>query len=614
MASSSSRTVELTNSQDAPSQRLFLLDMPVEVVERVFKCLDREGLKNVACCSSATRNIAYPILHRSLLLKFHHEEPITKNSCGLTPKFVEYILTVLSRETMSYYRHIKTTSTFETHRRIRPGIDNVYYRTITTRKLMTAMDDIMLRMILARLQRDQLLTIKFGNSTSVRTLIFILSGQGRLKELSLGDLGSYTDLSEDYCIPAIIFKPTENRLTVLEMGNILQGAASTVLKIIHQGSATLKKLRFGNTNHQGMPRFPEWKATTHDFFSGKLDNLSFRVIQLAALVQLHIVHDRQFSSFAGVLADMITGCVRLTRVRLSGCTGFSKLVRLLETAGARIESLQICECNRIDADPDGSKPDDWSDDEEARSCVPRGYTLPYMGTIHTLQLTGYSHPDNELPEMYSFVNKKQIQRLWVGCQLPERDPLKCPSTWGLLRNTKLTETVIFASTNWQLLRELAIPHPGPLISELLFLKSLRVLRLLKWKPRPPEARRYSTHQRRDVEITREVNGLLAHFADGPATTPPSVRLLIVDKHYGHNYCSRVVNPNPCYLAVGAYVERFYEGTDEVDLYRPLVKPIDLNTTLKLCLQNGCSTYLLASGPPSPERFWEDTYGLVKDPS
>ncbi|KAF3187945.1 hypothetical protein TWF788_001409 [Orbilia oligospora] len=566
MASSSSKTVKLTNSQDAPSQRLFLLDMPVEVVERVFKCLDRQGLRNVACCSSATRNIAYPILHRSLLLKFHHEEPITKNSCGLTPKFVEYILTVLSRETMSYYRHIKTTSTFETHRRIRPGIDNVYYRTITTRKLMTAMDDIMLRIILARLQRDQLLTIKFGNSTSVRTLIFILGGQGRLKELSLGDLGSYTDLSEGYCIPAIISKPTENRLTVLEMGNILQGAASTVLKIIHQGSATLKKLRFGNTNHQG------------------------------------------------VLAEMIIGCVRLTRVRLSGCTGFSKLVRLLEAAGARIESLQICECNRVDADPDGSKPDDWSDDEEARSCVPRGYTLPYMDTIHTLQLTGYSHPDNELPEMYSFVNKKQIQRLWVGCQLPERDPLKCPSTWGLLKNTKLTETVILASTNWQLLRELAIPHPGPLISELLFLKSLRVLRLLKWKPRPPEARRYSTHQRRDVEITREVNGLLAHFAEAPATTPPSVRLLIVDKHYGHNYCSRVVNPNPCYLAVGAYVERFYEGKDEVDLYRPLVKPIDLNTTLNLCLRNGCSTYLLAPGPPSPERFWEDTYGLVKDPS
>ncbi|KAK6500934.1 hypothetical protein TWF506_003692 [Arthrobotrys conoides] len=619
MAQSSVQTKTPTSSPDDPPRKLFLLDMPVEVVERVFKHLDRKELKNVALCSSSTRNIVYPMLHDTLMLKFHHQEPINKNNCGLLPKFVENILSVVSTETLSLYQHLKTTSTFETHRRIRPSTPgSAYYKTITTRKPMTPMDDVMLRLVLQRLQKNQLLTIKFGSSTSIRTLGLILKSQKQITELSLGDFGSYSDLTEGYSIHPSFFGPTEIRLTTLEVGNLLQEATGTILKIIHQSSATLKRLRIGNPHHQIVPRFPPWKATTQDFYLGIVDRLPFVEIQFAALVQLHIVHDRQFSSFADILGEIVTGCTKLTRVRLSGCTGTLKFVRRLETAGARIEALQICQCNPENpSDPEVAEPIGWSDEEDSGSCVSRGYTLPYMSTLHTLQLTGYSHPDDDLPETYSFVNRQQIQSLWVGCQLPERDPFKCASTSALLKHSKLTDMVFLRSDNWQLLRELAIPNPGSLIVDLLFLKSLRALRLLKWQPTPPESRRFTTTQRQDVDITRKMNALLDdHFSDSPTARPPSVKLIIVDRSCCNNYCNRLASPQPCYLAVGVHVEQSCEGekATKVSLYRPIMKNLDPDAALHVCLLFGCSTYMLAPGPPSPERFWEDKYAFAKGSS
>ncbi|KAK6345658.1 hypothetical protein TWF718_007568 [Orbilia javanica] len=588
--------------------------MPLEVVQRIFKLLSRKELKTIALCSSATRDIAYPILHRSLMLKFHHEEPITKSNCGLSLKYVESILSVVSSEALSCYRNLTTISTLSLQRRRKPGPSPAmcaYDREMifSKKQPITATDDMVLRLIINRLQRSQLLTIRFGSATSLKTLKLILGYQDQVRQLSLGDVGSYTDLMEGYSIPSTFFSLVEIRLTSLEVGNILRQAALTVLNIIHRASTTLKKLRLGCPNHPILPRFPDWQATVHDLYSGTAQEevLPFSEIRLAALERLHIVHDHQMSSFADILGGMINGCTRLTRIRLSGCTKPHRLVRRLVAAGAHwIESLQICHCKEVssfNSQPEyhGSRGSS-SDGDLLLPCGSRWHSLPHMDSLHTLQLTGYSHLEDGPPQTYSFANKQRIRRLWVGCQRMEKDPNKCPSTSALLRYSSLTQSVVLIDENWQLLRELAVPHPGPLISELLCLKSLRVLRLLEWRP---------VSQIQVANIESETNALLSRYSDLPTRKLPSVKLLVVERQSCTNYCSRLLSATPCYLAVRA--ERLGARSIEANLYRPIVTQVDLDLALSICLRNGCSTYLLTSGPPSAERFWEDAYAFAKDP-
>ncbi|KAK6504640.1 hypothetical protein TWF481_006579 [Arthrobotrys musiformis] len=490
------------------------------------------------------------------------------------------------------------------------------------------MDDVILRLIIGKLLDNQLLSVKFACATSLKTLALVLDRQRSITELSLGDIGSHSDLVEGFYIPPAFFRAAEMRLTTLEVFNVMKEAAPTLLSIIHQNSATLRRLKLGNPHHQVFPRFPAWAADADDLISSEVphQNLDFTEINLPALEQLHIIHDTQFRSLAMILGKMIAGCERLTRIRLSGCTDSNKLVRRLFDAGARhIESLQICECDRrfvaINLTKQDGEPEFYLSSTNSEvpagevTCTSLRYNLPRMESVHTLQLTGYRHLNDDMAETYSFVDKKKIRRLWVGCQAPQRDPMECPTTAGLLRDSVLFASTMLSRHNWECLQELAIPNPSLLIVKLLYLKPLRVLRLLGWKPTHTDYQVWLSSQCKDVLAANEINVFLTTLSEPPVHRAPSVRLIVIDKRSCSNYCSRLTSPKPCYLAVSfdrVSVNNPLRGDRSTTLFPPHVKPVDLETALTISQLQGFSTYLLSNGPPSPERFWEDAYAFPKE--
>ncbi|KAK6528490.1 hypothetical protein TWF281_009731 [Arthrobotrys megalospora] len=480
----------------------------------------------------------------------------------------------------------------------------------------TGMDETIQRLILMRLRADQLMTIRFGGATSLRTIALMLHRQQAVKELALGDVGLYDDILDGCYVPPIFYETIQSQIATLEVGDIMRGAASTVLNIIHLSSSTLKRLRLGNPSHEPPSRFPPWKAEATDFYNGKdEDFLTFSTIPLPVLEQLHIVHDHQFSSLGGILAELIRGCTKLTHIKLSGCTMAYKLVSSLVRAGAdRIESLQICQCREANSfqykleslfNPNSGPPE--------APCSSLWYNLPQMGSLHTLQLTSHGDPDDDQPFTCSFANRRKIKRMWVGCQNLGRDPTKCPATRALFNPSTLGGAVVFSENNWPLLEELVIPHPGDLICDLLAFPSMKVTRLLEWRTIcNPRQKRAGNPQRQDIDIVAEVEDLLKNYYDSPDRKPLPPRLLVVEKSRCYNYCTRDTTLIPCYLAVK--VDRNLIELDSEDGsngFTPTVRPVDKDRAFNICRKLGCSTFLLGAGPPSPERFWEDAYAFTK---
>ncbi|KAK6360161.1 hypothetical protein TWF730_006312 [Orbilia blumenaviensis] len=595
----------------SPWPKRSLLDMPLEVVGKIFKALGRQDLKNIARCSSATCNIAYPIIHRSLTIHFHHKHPVARDSCGLSPRYIEGVFSLIRRETLAHYRRLSTVFTFSVHHRKHAHSGSRSKGVFINKTPITGVDDAMLRLIIKRIPRDQLLNVKFDNATSLKTLYTLLGRQRCIKQLSLGDIGSSLDPKERRQISSHKFRDIPNTLTSLEVDDIMRESAKTLLIIIRQSSATLRRLRIGNYNHPCISRLSPWTANTADFLQEREETASALLrddleISFPALERLHIVHDEQFPSFARIFGELIKDCSRLAQIRLSGCSHPYELVSRLVSLGAQnIQSLQICQCKDVNRPRRELKNQFPDEDTIKMECAFTHYNLLKTDSLDTLQLTGYHWLNENPPLTYPYLNKMRIKRLWIGNQCGDRDPAVCPVTAALIMPpvSMPYDRIFLSDGNWELLQELAIPYPGEFLNKLIFLKSLRVLRLLEWRfLRSEDVQRASPH-RKDGEIFSEITDLLSHFYEFPSYQAPSVKLIVMDRKPCTDYCSRTEAYTPCFLSMTTVVH-VNIGT-AATLYKPMIKCVEFPVAADICRQNGCSTYLLRNGPPSPEAFWQD---------
>ncbi|KAF3225680.1 hypothetical protein TWF106_002196 [Orbilia oligospora] len=554
-----------------------LLQLPVEVVQRVFPYLALKDLRNFACCSSTLFKITIPILYRSFCIYFAEPtaEPI------VSPANLETIMDLSDLTIRSFKKLYVSKIGSLKPRPLRPFISD--------------MDDVMLRLILKKFGNGQLRTIRFENTISSRTLALILERQTNLNELEISDLGALRELYNPYIFPPSLFTQPL-RLTSFSVGEILQWTALTVLKIVHQSASTLRKLRFGDPRHHDTSRLPIWEETIEPdsemgsmpadsygepfvrreerHFAALRSQLEFGEINLPLLERLYIVHDSQFAKFMRFAIRMISNCHRLRIIRISSSNDPCSLVQRLVNTGSRsIESLQIGQCT--DRTPSSSP-------SLSPPRVPQ--PLPRIPSLKTLQLTNDTHTSDVFA---NFEHPMELRRLWLHCLPAHCHPLECPIISRVFEYSDPLSRMSMLHENWSRLEELAIPHPG--WSKVPLLPSLKVLRLLDWLKLNDYIERSDRHLDSITKMQAYVTKLYK-FSDANYDHPPELKLIIMDEEYHANDCYR-------YKTLMDFPQCYSVEDGKIVMLR------SRKSALRRCQEAGCSPYLVLGGLPTPEQVW-----------
>ncbi|KAK6504641.1 hypothetical protein TWF481_006580 [Arthrobotrys musiformis] len=542
-----------------------LLDLPVEVIQRIFPHLLASDLRNLACCNSTMFKVVIPILYRSLCVYFAERR--------------DYIISPSSLETIMDIP-ASTISRFKKFYVLRLG----YPEPRSLRGCVSDMDDMLLRLVIKRFEDGQLRKIKLENHISSRTLAIILERQRNLNALEINDLGALRELYDPHQLaPSFFTQPL--RLTYFAVGEILQTAGLIALQIIHQNASTLRTLKLGDIQHNTTTRLPTWEDTSENFgpqseYFRAWDRPSpeskfgFHEIILPSLERLYIFHGRQFAKFIRFLGQLISGCRRLETVRVSSPGDPYRFIRrLVETGSENIGSLQLSQC------------------DSSNSQTPLGSELQttstWVSSLHTLQIATGTHSYSNHTFLIP-VPPQNLKRFWLSCVPADCDPTECEALSKLFDYQDSQNHISLIQNNWPLLEELAIPHPG--WAEVPLLPFIRVLRLLDWN-----SNNFGRRPERNLGCIPKIGEYIARldqYSNSTYNRPPELRLIVVDERYNEGSCDHDMAALGYPLCFGV----------EAGKIRMLRSRMD---ALGWCRKAGCSSYLTLGGLPTPEGAWGD---------
>lgn len=362
---------------------------------------------------------------------------------------------------------------------------------------------------------------------------------------------------------------------------------TTFIKVLHQNSPTLRKLRIGDPTH---PKKPRLTASSWARRPRSKTKLPFTRINFPVLEQISIVHDHFAERFWATFQDIVYCGESLSHMRISCFTDPYVLIQRLVSKGAEgIKSIQINNCRRRN---------------HSAFQLPVHNQLPQIKSLETLQLQMCTHEEGEFQAAY--IGRSTIKRLWLQCSA-NCDPKTCRSMAGLLDYTK---PVSLSSDKWTRLEELAIGAPqwknsGPAAVEswleLPMLRSLKILRLLQWQTGTQQQKNLQTVERLQPRVETYVK-ILYCWSSLVYEKLPNLRIIVVDTDISSG-CPGTAIQAPLYFVVYRFEDPVQaDGTGQLYVFNE-----NYETALKVCREINCSTYLLQFGPPVPEGFWDDQY-------
>ncbi|KAK6360162.1 hypothetical protein TWF730_006313 [Orbilia blumenaviensis] len=562
--------------------RLELLDMPLEVASNIFQLLPGKDQKNLALTCSAVLNIVAPTLYSAVRL--YYDEPGDDGAFNGLPRINDIQHLISSQQfPLAYAKHLSIERK-EPHSIAAKSKPRPFTSAKNDQIELTEMADRGLELILKRFGDNQLKSIRLAHQTTYKTFALICKHQKKLRKL---DLGHFKPGGRRSKVPNQILTPGSLGLEFLEIRDIDDRVTclTTVMGILHQNSATLRRLRIGDPKHPGKPRLT---ASSWARRPRSKTKLPFAKIDLLALKQISIIHDHSAERFWDIFQNVVHCGGELSHIRISCFTDPYVLVQKLVAKGADgIKSIQISNCRRRG---------------QGAFQVPVHNQLPRLSLLETVQLQMCTHEEGEF--LPAYISRSTTKRLWLQCTA-NCDPTTCRSMSGLL-DTK--SNITLSPDNWPMLEELAIgapqlinpatSHPEDSLSKLPMLASLKVLRLLQWQTAvqikcPPTA------ERLQLQVQAFVDTLYSWCA-GAYKKLPNLRLIVVDTEIGGG-CPGTAIHAPLYFVVYHFGQM--PQADGIGL--PLTINVDYDNALKLCNEVGCSSYLLEHGPPAPEGLWDD---------
>ncbi|KAK6345656.1 hypothetical protein TWF718_007566 [Orbilia javanica] len=559
--------------------RLELLDMPLEVVTNIFRFVPGQDQKSLALTSSAVLNIVAPWLYRTARL--FYDEPEKGEALGGLPRLsdVEYFVSSAPYP-LAYAKCLSLE-------RNESSVSNIPKRRSWISKKeeteLTETADKAIELILKQFKTGQLERIKLGHQTTYKIFKIICEDQKRLRSL---DLGEFKPGGHRSTIPNHLLTPGLLVLESLEICSIDERVTclTNFVKILHQNSATLRRLRMGDPTH---PKKPRLTASSWARRPRSKTKLPFTSIHFQALEQISIVHDHFSERFWDTFQDVVYCGDKLSHIRISCFTDPYVLVQRLVARGADgVKSIQINNCRRRGHGIFQSPPHNQ---------------IPRIKSLETLQLQMCTHEEGEFQAAY--IGRATLKRLWLQCSM-NCDPKTCRSMSGLL---DYTTNVSLSTDQWPVLEELAIGAPqwknsGPSSVEnwleLPMLKSLKILRLLQWQTSTQQQKSLQTVEKIQQRIETYVT-LLYCWSMIAYESLPSLRIIVVDTEIGTG-CPGTGIHAPLYFVI----YHFYDPAQPEQSNSPFVLHENYETTLKICKEIGCSSYLLQFGPQAPESFWD----------
>ncbi|KAK6504643.1 hypothetical protein TWF481_006582 [Arthrobotrys musiformis] len=570
--------------------RLELLDMPLEVVTNIFQWLPGKDQKNLALTCSAVLNIVAPTLYRTARL-FYAEPGKDVKFDGL-PRLADISHLISSPQFPLGYTKSLSIKRKRGHDSSAPNPKRrqwVYGRDKKEQMEFTETADKAIGLILNRFNEGQLESIRLDHQTTYNTFKLICERQKKIRSL---DLGEFRPGGNRCKIPNQILIPGSLALESLEICEIDERVTClvTFIKILHQNSPTLKRLRIGDQTH---PQKPRLTASAWARRPRSKTNLPFSRIDFPALEQISIIHDHSAERFWDMFQDIAYCGSKLSHVRISCFTDPYVLIQRLVSKGADgIKSIQTNNCRRRN---------------HAAFQSPVHNQLPRIKSLETLQMQVCTHEEGEFQAAY--LGRTTIKRLWLQCSA-NCDPKKCRSMAGLLdyaTNTSLS------SDKWPVLEELAIGAPQWKKSEsdlaggwleLPMLRSLKILRLLQWQTGTQQQKNQQTVELLLPRVENYVN-LIYCWSMVAYGKLPNLRIIVVDTETGQG-CPGTAIFRPLYFVVYP-IDEFVDADGTGLTVSPLVFSENYETALKVCKEINCSSYLLQFGPPAPEGFWDDQY-------
>ncbi|KAK6528488.1 hypothetical protein TWF281_009729 [Arthrobotrys megalospora] len=445
--------------------KLELLDMPLEVVSNVFEFLPGQDKKNLALTCSAVLNIVAPTLYSTVRLFYDESQP--ENGFGGLPQLIDVDHLISSpRFPLGYARRLSIERNRSSDL---ASLKRGPRRRSSTKEQneFAGTADRAIELILNRFKDGQLDSIRLDYQTTYKTFALICGRQKKLRTLSLGDFKPGGLRSK---FPNKILTPGSLTLESLEIREIDErvGCLTTVFRILNQNSTTLRTLRIGDPTH---PTNTRSTVVSYARLLRTQTNVPLTRIDLPALERISIVHDYSNERFWNVFQRIVHCGKSLSHIRISCSADPYILIQQLVARGANgIESIQTNNCRRYTfRDFQGMM---------VKQQLPRIYGL------ETLQMQMYTHEEGEFEAAYA--SRQTLKRLWLRCS-SYCDPKKCLSMSGILDYSTNTS---LSSDKWPLLEELAIGAPQWASIEtnswfeLPMLRSLKVLRLLRWDSSP----------------------------------------------------------------------------------------------------------------------------------
>ncbi|KAK6542447.1 hypothetical protein TWF694_006400 [Orbilia ellipsospora] len=544
--------------------------------------LPHQDLRNLALSCWTVRDFVAPILYR--VLRLHYDA--SPEAQGLRNDEIDAVFQISASTFQNFKRfNIKTTDDFLG---LRDDNTDAKSQHSPARKAIALVDK-----ILNKFGDGQLESLRFETETSVATLAHILRTQYNLRDLHIGDFyeQKYTPFKQQFRIPPLLSAKHEIQLESLAFAEIQPQMLSTMRGVLRQTSRSLKRLQIGHPEYRNDPDLDHWASwrtrwphqlpIEEILREGRDETLKLgEVFGLPALEQLYVLNDTESTrllEFLIFVTDNGEPYAKLTRLRLSACYYDTILVEKVTSKAPNIQSLQISVCNFPLATVES--------------------ILPSTKPLHTLQISRCFDADltDWLPVNF---HRQSLRRLWLECTY-NCDPNLCPSM------SKFWDATInpypLSSENWPVLEELAIGYPG--WERIPTINSLKVLRILLDRQEIADQDGNETDNEIQAEecfrecIKDYAEKLCQQFNNNEE--PPQLRIVVLER--ANDTCIRSNAHLPCYFVIN------YKRDEKLKTWAPKIVTNPRSVVSQVALMIGSSSYLLGSGPPAPERFWEDNW-------
>ncbi|KAK6528487.1 hypothetical protein TWF281_009728 [Arthrobotrys megalospora] len=555
-----------------------LLELPPELIYKLFQFMPGEDLKNMALSCSALLNVSAPILYRKLQLSY--EDGLNPSTMYMEP-LPDQIENALHSSEFAL-GHV---------RKFYLRKEGEYYGDKDQSELQSlrAFMDMTVRLVLARFGEGKLESAKLDHAVSIKTFLMLLSNQKKLRSLRLGCIGhpTYLDSGPESLnsIPPLVFR----RLESIEFSDIEPLSFPLVLTVLHENSSTLQKIKIGDRKHAHRSRREILAASD----VSALHSLPFDKIRFLVLKKLSIVHSNLTGGYWEKFGDMVGCGESLSHIKLSCFPEPYQFIRKTAIRGTEhLKRVQLC----------GDLRYLWeSEDTQDR--------LPQFTSLDTLLVQPNTFVKDEFGSVYC--SRHTIRRLWV--QISQGFNTKDhPSTSMLL---DYSSPFCLSSERWPFLEELAIGTPSTDIGpdggvvasaawkEFPMLKSLKILRLLQWETTSYDNPRMLVYEQ---EIDNYVNRLYT-WSSETHCEPPNLRIVVLETEFCAG-CITWYRNEPMYYLVHPFEDVNDDDLDGLGIcsrVSPIISCSDKEDALRVCEEIGCSTYLLEDGPFEPSRFWGD---------